>query len=108
MSAFECQQADLRTVAMSDDQLVVARQRGQCFDSLHDVSFLDVRFGGLAAQEERIAAERGHHLHGRLPIVAIMVPLMVCNLFSASSNTMDAGDSKTSSVTSSASRPRRA
>jgi hypothetical protein len=39
-------------------------------------------------------------------IVATRTALIVCILFSASSKTTDAGDSKTSSVTSSASRPR--
>jgi len=34
-----------------------------------------------------------------------MTALMVCSRFSAWSNTMEAGDSKTSSVTSRASRP---
>ena len=34
-----------------------------------------------------------------------MTALIVCNRFSASSKTIDAGDSKTSSVTSSASSP---
>ena len=102
------EQADLWSVAVGDDKRVVTRQRRQRLDSLHDVRFLDVRLGPLAALQERIAAERGDYLHSRSPIVAIMVALMVCSLFSASSNTMDADDSKTSSVTSSASRPRRA
>ena len=39
------------------------------------------------------------------PKVATITALMVCILFSASSKAMDASDSKTSSVTSSASRP---
>ena len=40
-------------------------------------------------------------------IVATMTALMVCIRFSAWSNTMEAADSKTSSVTSRAARPRR-
>lgn len=47
--------------------------------------FLDVRLGGLASLQQRVAAERDDDPHAS-PIVAIMVALMVWSLFSAWSN----------------------
>jgi hypothetical protein len=73
MRAFECQQADLWSVAVGDDQFVIARHWCQRLGSLHDVGFLDVQLGRFAALKQRITAERGDYLHGRSPIVAIMV-----------------------------------
>ena len=69
------------------------------------VFFLHPGLGLLAAFQQGVAAECGDP-HAGSPIVATMAALMVCSRFSAWSNTMEAGDSKTSSVTSSASSPR--
>ncbi len=71
-----------------------------------NVRFLDVGVGLLAPLQQRVPAKRRDDPHGRDAIVATIRALMVCSLFSAWSKTMEAGDSKTSSVTSSASRPR--
>ena len=96
--ALQGEDADLRAVAVADHQLVIASQGRQGRYRICNVR--------LSAFQEGVAAQRGDDSHG-WPIVATMVALMVCSLFSAWSNTMDAADSKTSSVTSRASMPRR-
>ncbi len=104
--AFQCQHANLRAVAVGDHHVVPAGQRRErCHGSLN-VRFLDVGVGLLVPLQQRVPAKRRHDPHGRGAIVATIRALMVCSLFSAWSKTMEAGDSKTSSVTSSASRPR--
>ena len=105
--AFHREHADLRAVAVGDDHVVLAQEGAERGRRAGDVRFLDVGVGRLAAFQERVAAQRGDHLHDRLPRVATMTALIVCIRFSAWSNTTEAGDSKTSSVTSSAVRPRR-
>ena len=59
----------------------------------------------LASLEQRVSPERGDDAHRQSPSVATMTALIVCSRFSASSHTSDAGDSKTSSVTSRAGIP---
>ena len=91
---------------MGEHKLVRLRQRGEREGRLVHVFFLHAGLGQFTAFQQGIAAERGDHPHAGSPIVATMAALMVCSRFSAWSNTMEAGDSKTSSVTSSASSPR--
>ena len=73
---------------------------------LLDVVLLDVLIGLLAPLQQGVAAQRRDDSHGPSPIVATIRALIVCIRFSAWSKTTEAGDSKTSSVTSSASSPR--
>jgi len=89
-----------------DYHVVGAGQRRERGHGPPDMRFLDVGVGLLAAFQQGVPAERGDDPHGCGGIVATIRALMVCSLFSAWSKTMEAGDSKTSSVTSSASRPR--
>ena len=91
---------------MRDDQVMLAQQRAQRGGRAGDMRLLDVGISGLAPLQQRIAAQRDDHLHGCPPKVATSTALIVCIRFSAWSKTTDAGDSKTSSVTSSAVRPR--
>src|SRR5207253_5840371 len=87
---------------------------------------LDVGTHRLRAAKQSIATEREHDSHAAAPaaaagtrsgigvalapaswpIVATMTALIVWTRFSASSNTIERGDSKTSSVTSRASSPK--
>ena len=57
----------------------------------------------LAPAQQRIATEGGDDMHQ--PSVATRIALMECMRFSAWSNTIEAGDSKTCSVTSMAEIP---
>ena len=81
---------------------MVASQRGQSPDRHGDVLLLDLGERGLPALEEGVAAHRHDEAHLSDRAVATMAALIVCSRFSAWSNTIEAGDSKTSSVTSSA------
>jgi hypothetical protein len=85
--------------------VVGAGQRRERRHGPLDVRFLDVGVGFFAAFQQRVPAERRDDPHGCGAIVATISALMVCSLFSAWSKTMEAGDLKTSSLTSSASRP---
>ena len=102
--ALERQQPDLRPVAVGDDQIVVSGQRGQGLDCGQDVLLLDLGDRRLPPLEQGIAAQGDHDAHLSRPIVATMAALMVWSRFSAWSKTIEAGDSKTSSVTSRARR----
>ena len=77
-----------------------------------DADVVPLGVGGhrLAPLQQGVAAERDHDAHELLcappqAIVATRIDLMVCIRFSAWSKTIDALDSKTSSVTSIASMP---
>ena len=74
--------------------------------ALHAALAFALVLGGqsLTLPQQRVAAEGGDDAHSA-PERGDHDGLIVCSRFSASSNTIDAGDSKTSSVTSSASRP---
>jgi hypothetical protein len=102
------QQADLRAVAVNDDQLVFHRHCGQtpCGDA-HVVQLV-LRSGDLLAAQQRVAADGDDDAHLAVhPSVATSTALIVCMRFSACVKTIEASDSKTSSVTSIASRPKR-
>src|SRR5262249_32471214 len=88
-----------------DHELVLERERREGL--ARHVRVRPLVLGGqrLTAPKERIAAERDDDAHRQLPIVATMTALIVCRRFSASSQTTQAGDSKTSSLTSSDSIP---
>src|SRR6516165_2188649 len=103
--ALQGEQPDLRTVAVRDDQLVLARDRRQRSACPPDIRPLVLGGQRLPALEQRVSSESSDHAHGQLPRVATRTALIVCIRFSASSNTIEAGDSNTSSVTSSAFRP---
>ena len=103
--ALQRQEADLWAVAVRDDELVLKRDRGERLARHARVDALVLRRQRLAAPKQRVAAERDDDAHPQLPIVATMTALIVCMRFSASSKTTEAGDSKTSSVTSRASIP---
>jgi hypothetical protein len=108
---------------MRQDEVVRPGERRERFHGLLDVRLLNVGIGLFAPLQQGVAAQCRNDSQGRLlsparlparrryqgpvaGIVAIMSALMVCIRFSAWSNTTEAGDSKTSSVTSSASSPR--
>ena len=57
------EQADLGPVAVGDDQLVVAVQLSEAAGGVRDVTPLHVGVSGLAAPQQRVAAERGDHAH---------------------------------------------
>ena len=61
---------------------------------------------GKALLQARSRGSGRDRPHSASPMVATMAALMVCSRFSAWANTIEAGDSKTSSVTSSAASPR--
>src|SRR4051794_24252219 len=103
--ALQREQADLRAVAVGDDQLVVGRHRGERLARRAGVLTLVLGGQRLPAPQQRVASEGDDDAHAQLPSVATMTALIVCMRFSASSKTIDASDSKTSSVTSSAVRP---
>ncbi len=90
---------------MRDHQLVRAGDRGKRHRGHAHVLALVLGSHRLAAAQQRVATQGDDDPHVALPIVATITALMVCMRFSASSQTIDASDSKTSSVTSSASRP---
>ena len=103
LGALQGQQPDLGAVAVGDDQIVIAGQRGQGVGRGGDVVLLDLGVGGLAPLEQGVAAQGDDDPHVSSTEVATMAALMVCSRFSAWSKTIEAGDSKTSSVTSRAS-----
>ena len=97
----QCQQPDLRAVAVGDDDLVAGCDRGDAFGCRPDVGPLVLRGHGLPAPQQRVAAERDHDPHDvPQPSAATRTALIVCIRFSACSKAMFAGLSKTSSVTS--------
>src|ERR1700722_18109576 len=102
--------AHLRPVAVAEHQLMIGGQRGQGRGGLPDVPPLDHRVRPFAPLEQRVSAEGHYDAHRSSeragPRVAIISALIVCIRFSAWSNTTEAGEEKTSSVTSSASSPR--
>jgi hypothetical protein len=98
-------QADLRAVAVRDDKLVFECERRNCLARRPRVRALVLGRQSLPAAEQGVASECDDDAHPQRPSVATMTALMVCMRFSASSQTSDAGDSNTSSVTSSASMP---
>ena len=108
--ALQRQQPDLRAIAVRDDHLVVVQQRLERGGGAGHVRLLDVAVGPLAALQQRIAAQGRDYPHcgspRRSPSVATMTALIVGIRLAACSNTTEFGDSKTSSVTSRASRPR--
>ena len=97
----EREQADLRAIAMADDQLMLGGNRRQRLRRDMDVCALRLRRHRLAALEQRVAAESDDDAHGQSPSVATRMALIVCMRFSACSNATFASDSKTSLVTSS-------
>ena len=103
--ALEGEQADLRPVAVRDHELVLERERGERLAGSPRVRALVLGRERLASPEQRVPAECDDDAHRQLPSVATMTALIVCSRFSASSKTSEAGDSKTSSVTSSAVQP---
>ena len=58
------QQADLRAVAVGDDQFVLAGQRGERGNRFEDVLFLDLGFRRLPPLQQGVPAEGGHDSHG--------------------------------------------
>ena len=60
---FQGQHADLRPVAVGDEQLMLAGQRGERGDRAHDVRLLDVGVRRLAPLEQRVPAQRDDHPH---------------------------------------------
>ena len=94
------QQADLGPVAVGDDQVVVAASGASAATAAATCLLLDLGQRDLAAFEQGVAAHRDHDAHRQSPMVATMAALMVWRRFSAWSKTIEAGDSKTSSVTS--------
>ena len=103
--ALQREQADLRAVAVRDHEVVLERDRGERLARGPRVGPLVLGGQRLAAPQERVAPECDDDAHAQLASVATMTALIVCIRFSASSKTTEAGDSKTSSVTSSASSP---
>jgi len=61
--ALQGEHADLRAVAVADEQLVVRGERGEGPGGRLDVLDLDDGVGLLAASQECVAAERGHDAH---------------------------------------------
>ena len=90
----------------SQYELVIGGQRGQGRGGLPDMPPLDHGVRLFVPLEQGVSAEGHYDAHAWPGSVAIMRALIVCIRFSAWSNTTEAGDSKTSSVTSSASSPR--
>jgi hypothetical protein len=104
--AFDSEHSDLWPVAVTDDQFVLVGERCESLGRSPDVLDLDGRVSLLASLQQCVAAERHDHAHSQRPNVATRTALMVCIRFSAWVKTADAGDSKTSSVTSNASTPK--
>src|SRR5690606_37332054 len=95
------EQADLRAVSMGDHEVVpVCRQFAQRHRGAGYVRPLVPCRHRLPPPEERVSAKGDDDPHGHPPIVATRIALIVCILFSAWSNTTEAGESKTSSSTS--------
>src|SRR3954451_19424129 len=90
---------------MRDHEIVLTSERGQRATGDSRVGPLILGRERLSALQQRVPAQCDDDAHAQLPRVATMTALIVCIRFSASSNTIDAGDSNTSSVTSSDSRP---
>ena len=61
--ALQRQQADLRAVAVGDDQFVLAGQRGERGNRFEDVLFLDLGFRRLPPFQQGVPAEGGHDSH---------------------------------------------
>ncbi len=99
------QQTDLRAVAVGDHELVLVGDRREGRTRSCDVRPLIHRRHWLPALQQRVSTQSDHDARRQLPSVATSTALIVCSRFSASSKTTEAGDSNTSSVTSSASRP---
>ncbi len=104
--ALQRQQADLRAVAVADDQLVLLRRRGASACA----AIADVARAGLPRSSARRASAarcrpRATTIRMRQsPSVATSIALIVCRRFSACSNATFASDSNTSLVTSRPSR----
>ena len=95
---------------MGDDDLVLFGERGQGPDGPGRIGLLDFGIRLLPALEQGVPADGDDDAHlaqasPQSPRVATMTALIVCMRFSAWSKTIEYGDSKTSSVTSSASIP---
>ena len=102
--ALQREQADLRAVAVRDDELVVAGDPRESARGDPDVRALVAGGHRLAPLEQGVAAESDDDAHRtglppsrQAPSVATMIALMVCIRFSAWSQTIDRSDSNTSS-----------
>jgi hypothetical protein len=103
---FQREHPHLRPVAVAEHELVIGGQRGEGHGGLPDMPLLDRGVRPLAPLEQGVTSQRHDDFHDGWLRVAIRRALMVCIRFSAWSKTTEAGDSKTSSVTSRASSPR--
>ena len=103
--SLERKQADLRSVAVGDHELMLERDGRKCLARGARVLTLVLGGESLAPTQQRVASECDDDAHRQCPNVATMTALIVCIRFSASSQTSDAGDSKTSSLTSSDASP---
>ena len=104
----EREEADLRSVAVRDDELVGGRDRGEGPAGHFDALALTGDGQRCPVLEQGVSAKGNDHTrraHQPPANVATMIALIVCMRFSAWSNTIERADSNTSSVTSRLSRP---
>ncbi len=94
--ALQCEQADLRPVAVRDDELVVAGDPGEGARGDPDVRALVAGGHWLTPLQEGVTTESDDDAHGtgpqplcQVPSVATMIALMVCIRFSAWSQTIE-------------------
>ena len=85
--ALEGQQADLRAIAVRNDEVMVKGERCKRLDCRNDVLLLELGERGLASFQERVASQGDDDSHMGLglgrPSVATMTALIVWSRFSA-------------------------
>src|SRR5579875_2889861 len=91
---------------MGENHLVLGDEGGEGRHGRLDVALLDGRLRCLVAFQKGVTAEGDKQPHPAAPRMATIRALMVWSRFSAWSKTTEAGDSKTSSVTSSPPKPK--